>query len=100
MDERPTFALQLRRHRQAAGLTQEALAERAHLSARTVSDLERGLNLRPRKDSLSLLADALGLADAERAQLEDAARQTSLLPTTLLGIEQAPQVGPVRARAG
>jgi non-specific serine/threonine protein kinase len=100
MDEQPTFALLLRRHRQAAGLTQEALAERARLSARTVSDLERGLNLRPRKDSMTLLAQALGLADAERAQLEDAARQTTLFPTSLLPAEQAPQDGPVRARAG
>jgi transcriptional regulator GlxA family with amidase domain len=32
----------LRRHRRAADLTQEELAERANISQRTVSDLERG----------------------------------------------------------
>ena len=32
----------VRRHRRAAGLTQEALAERAQVSTPTVSALERG----------------------------------------------------------
>ena len=32
----------LRRYRKAAGLTQNTLAERASLSARTISDLKRG----------------------------------------------------------
>jgi len=36
----------LRQHRVAAGLTQEDLAERAGLSLRGVSDLERGVSLR------------------------------------------------------
>jgi transcriptional regulator with XRE-family HTH domain len=39
---RPFGAL-LKRYRQAAGLTQEALAGQAGLSIRTISDLERGL---------------------------------------------------------
>jgi transcriptional regulator with XRE-family HTH domain len=69
-----SFASLLRRHRLAAGLTQDALAERAHLSARTVSDLERGINLRPRLDSLLLLAEALHLAPPERIAFEVAAR--------------------------
>ena len=38
----PSFAQLLRRHRRELGLTQEALAERAGLSWRTISDLERG----------------------------------------------------------
>jgi non-specific serine/threonine protein kinase len=66
----PPFATLLRRHRQAAGLTQEALAERAHLSARSISDLERGINQHPRSDTLALLAGALALSPEERAQLE------------------------------
>ena len=41
----PAFGSLLRRHRQAAGLTQEELAERARLSARAVIDLERGARL-------------------------------------------------------
>jgi hypothetical protein len=40
-DER-SFGYLLRRYRLAALLTQEQLAERAHLSYRTISDLERG----------------------------------------------------------
>src|SRR5713226_1580749 len=70
----PLFATLLRRYRQAAGLTQEALAERAHLSARAVSDLERGLTQRPRRDTLSLLAEALARAPGEREHLAQAAQ--------------------------
>jgi predicted ATPase/DNA-binding XRE family transcriptional regulator len=73
----PSFGLLLRRLRQAAGLTQEGLAERAHLSVRAVSDLERGLNLRPRKDTLALLAEALALNPADAAALETAAHPPS-----------------------
>jgi len=51
----PSFAQMLRRYRRAAGLTQEGLAERAGLSTRTVSDLERGEILAPRQDTLDLL---------------------------------------------
>jgi predicted ATPase/DNA-binding CsgD family transcriptional regulator len=65
----PPFGRLLRRHRLAAGLSQEALAERASLSARGVSDLERGLRLAPRAETVRLLADALGLEAADRAAL-------------------------------
>jgi transcriptional regulator with XRE-family HTH domain len=37
----------LRQYRVAAALSQEALAERAGLSARTISDLERGVKTSP-----------------------------------------------------
>jgi transcriptional regulator with XRE-family HTH domain len=43
-----TFGALLRRWRQAAGLTQEELAERAGLSRRGINDLERGARLIPR----------------------------------------------------
>ena len=59
-----TFGMLLRRYRVAAALTQEGLAERAGLSARGVQDLERGVRVAPRLDTVRLLADALGL-DAE-----------------------------------
>ena len=65
-----TFGALLRRYRTAAGLSQEALAERATLSARAISDLERGLKQAPRRDTVELLAQALGLAPNERATLE------------------------------
>ncbi len=54
------FADLLRRHRTAAGLTQEALAERAGLSARGVSDLERGARRAPQRSTVQRLIRALG----------------------------------------
>ena len=64
----------LRQLRADAGLTQEELAEAASLSPRSVSDLERGINLSARKDTARLLADALGLTGPQRALFEAAAR--------------------------
>jgi predicted ATPase/transcriptional regulator with XRE-family HTH domain len=68
-----TFGILLRQLRLAAGLTQEALAERASLSARGVQDLERGLRLAPRAETVRLLADALGVSGETRATLITAA---------------------------
>ena len=70
----PGFGGMLRQLRADAGLTQEELAEAAGLSPRSVSDLERGVNLTARKDTARLLADALGLAGPPRALFEAAAR--------------------------
>jgi predicted ATPase/DNA-binding XRE family transcriptional regulator len=64
----------LKRYRLAAGLTHEGLAERARLSARTISDLERGVSQGPRRTTLALLVEALQLSSAQRASLEAAAR--------------------------
>jgi transcriptional regulator with XRE-family HTH domain len=75
----PPFGAQLKGHRLAAGLTQERLAERAGISARAVSDLERDAGRRPRVDTVALLADALVLAPAPRATLIAAARPDSAL---------------------
>ncbi|MCD6031946.1 MAG: transcriptional regulator, family, partial [Thermomicrobiales bacterium] len=61
----PTFGVLLRRHRLAAGLTQEALAERAGVSTRGLQLLERDRTA-PRAETVRLLADALGLDDAAR----------------------------------
>jgi transcriptional regulator with XRE-family HTH domain len=79
----PIFATLLRRYRQAAGLRQEKLAERAGLSARTVGDLERGASHAPRKDTVELLAGALGLAAPERATLAEAAQRLSTASSSL-----------------
>ena len=57
----PALGELLRQHRIAAGLTQEELAERARMSARAISDLERGVRRTPHSDTLRLLADALSL---------------------------------------
>jgi transcriptional regulator with XRE-family HTH domain len=68
-----SFAKLLRRYRLESGLTQEALAERARLSREAVSALERGERQYPRPDTVDLLAEALELADADRAALLTAA---------------------------
>lgn len=60
------FGEMLRRYRVAAGLSQEELAERAGLSARAISDLERGVKQTPRKETVALLADALALSPQRR----------------------------------
>ncbi len=74
--ERPdrTLATLLRQFRLAAGLTQEALAERARLSGRGIADLERGVRRAPRRETVQLLAEALALSPAERSAFEAAAR--------------------------
>src|SRR5207248_2942520 len=71
----PTFGDLLRRYRLAAGLTQEELAEKAQVSPRAISDLERGQRTRPWRDTVQLLTAALSLAPNERDGLEAAARQ-------------------------
>src|SRR4051794_35715388 len=59
----------LRRQRLAAGLTQEALAERAGLSVRGISDLERGIHAHPQRETVRMLAEALGVDGPARAAL-------------------------------
>ena len=54
------FGEALRDHRRAAGLTQEELAERAGVSPRSISGLERGEGGAPRRDTVALLVRALG----------------------------------------
>ena len=60
------FARLLRRLRLRARLTQEELAGRSGLSVEAISALERGFRRHPRRATLALLADALGLAASER----------------------------------
>ena len=69
-----TFGAMLRRHRRRAGLSQEELAGRAYVSTRAISDLERGVNVRPRLHTAVALADGLGLAGDERVAFERQAR--------------------------
>jgi predicted ATPase/transcriptional regulator with XRE-family HTH domain len=96
------FGELLRRRRLAAGLTQEALAERAGISARAVSDLERDPDRTPRLDTIGLLADALGLAAGDRAGLLAAARpQPDPVPVPTAGRPAMPRpLTPLIGRAG
>jgi predicted ATPase/DNA-binding XRE family transcriptional regulator len=73
-DSPTSFGVLLRQLRSAASLSQEELAERAGLSVRGISDLERGLRHTPRLETVRLLADALALREDERAALLAAAR--------------------------
>jgi transcriptional regulator with XRE-family HTH domain len=68
------FASLLRKLRRKARLTQEELAGAADVSVRAVSNLERGAVTTPQKDTVRLLADALGLVGPVRAEFEAAAR--------------------------
>lgn len=76
-----TFAALLRRSRRALGMTQEELAERAHLSTEAISALERGINRRPHRDTVELLSDALALTAETRIAFETAARGFQVLPS-------------------
>ena len=63
------FGARLRRLREAAGLTQEELAQKAGLAARGISDLERGARNRPYPHTVRSLADGLELPEDERVAL-------------------------------
>lgn len=63
----PSFGQELRRLRQAAGLSQEELAECAGLTAAAVGALERGERRYPYPHTVRALASALDLSPADRA---------------------------------
>jgi predicted ATPase/DNA-binding XRE family transcriptional regulator len=67
--DRPTLGALLRQHRRSAGLTQEELAERAGLSVRGLSDLERGARRLAYRDTVQRLAEALSLNRRDLAAL-------------------------------
>src|SRR5690242_2070245 len=68
-----TFADLLRRHRRAAELTQEALAERAGLSVNGIQKLESG-GSRPYRDTVRRLIGALQLTPEALSEFEAAAQ--------------------------
>ena len=68
---RPSLGGLLREQRLAAGLTQEALAERAGVGSRSLQDLERGL-ARPHRETLQRILRALDLSPEQQAPLLDA----------------------------
>lgn len=57
----PRFGERLKELRKAAGLSQMELAERSGLSARGISDIERGLRSTPRLDTVRMLAVGLAI---------------------------------------
>jgi predicted ATPase/DNA-binding XRE family transcriptional regulator len=81
VDDPPLGAL-LRRHRRAAGLTQEELAERASISTRTISDVERGLRATVYRETADRLGSALGLTEEQLTAFRTAARGRRGPPST------------------
>jgi predicted ATPase/DNA-binding XRE family transcriptional regulator len=72
-----TFGTLLREYRTRAGLSQEDLAERAGLSRRGISDLERGARRDPHLGTVRRLSEALGLDPGGQAVLIESARAVS-----------------------
>jgi len=89
--EPSSFGDLLRRYRTAAGLSQEALAERSGLSEGAVQSLEQGLRRAPYRHTVRALADALNVPESQAIKLEELAARARLrrratqapLPTTL-----------------
>ncbi len=70
------FGQLLRRRRRVSGLTQEELGERAGVSVRTIADLERGRRARPYRQTVTALAEALGLRGGELDEFVRLARRS------------------------
>jgi predicted ATPase/DNA-binding XRE family transcriptional regulator len=102
------FGQQLKSHRLAAKLTQEQLAERARMSPRTISDLERGTSTMPYRRTVEMIADALELSGEKRTTLLAAVvrRRGPLLPASAARLlssqvpaELTPLIGREREKA-
>src|SRR5512145_69850 len=75
----PTFGVQLKALREAAGFTQAELATIAGLSVHAVSALERGQRRRPHPETLRALSAALDLTGATSDALLGSARTPARL---------------------
>jgi predicted ATPase/DNA-binding CsgD family transcriptional regulator/DNA-binding XRE family transcriptional regulator len=91
LGERGAVAATLRRLRLRAGLSQQALAEKAGVGVATIGAIEEGQRRRPYPHTLRALADALDLSAPERAAL--LSPQDDRLPAADQ-VAQAPQAPP------
>jgi tetratricopeptide (TPR) repeat protein/DNA-binding XRE family transcriptional regulator len=97
-----SFGALLRRYRLASGLSQEELAQRAGLSVRALANMERGRTRRPYAHSVLLLAEAMGLSELQRLQLDRASRHVACdapMPSPAVTAETIPAAGPPPAAA-
>src|SRR5689334_15371239 len=97
-----TLAGRLRSLRLARGLTQAELAERAGISERAVSDMERGLRRQVYRDTTERLVRALGLAGPDATEFEAIARGRAAGPPEIRGTlppARAPLIGRERETA-
>ena len=72
MDETLVGAI-LRNHRIQRRLTQHELAKMSSISVRAIRDIELGRSQQPRRQTIRLIADGLGLSGRDRASFEEAA---------------------------
>lgn len=84
-----SFGAALRDLRIAAGITQEQLAERSAVSVRAIRNLEIGRTARPQRQSILLLAAALGLDETARTALLQTARRHPRSHDQRIGAEAA-----------
>lgn len=88
-----SFSELLRRHRLAAGMTQEALAEQTGLSVTGIQKLERGPG-HPYRDTVHRLIAALQLSAEAQAELHAAARRpppSAQVARQMLGAADLPE---------
>jgi predicted ATPase/DNA-binding XRE family transcriptional regulator len=105
MPREAAFSDLLREQRRTAGYSQEELAERAGLSVAAVASLEQGLRRKPYRDTVKALADALGLPEPLRRQLEELAararmrqpRGESGIPVLLTSFVQRAEIDEIEA---
>ncbi len=74
MSSPASLAVLIRSRRTSARLTQEELAEKAGISVRTISDIERGLRRSIYRDTAERLAEALEVSDADKDDFVTLAR--------------------------
>lgn len=84
--------------RLAAELTQRDLAARSGISTRAISDLERGINHAPQRETARMLSDALGLHPEERDRFLDLARRRPQSPALPSSSSQADNPDPLIGR--
>jgi predicted ATPase/transcriptional regulator with XRE-family HTH domain len=91
----------LRRFRLEAGMSQEELAEHAHLSVESISALERGRRRAPYRETLRLIGDALRLSDTQRRELESVAKRRPIHTAPVVRYDSADSPAPdARGRSG
>ena len=87
----------IRSRRASARLTQEELAEKAGISVRTISDIERGLRRFVYRDTAERLAEALEVGSAEKDDFLSVARGRAEVSQS--GLHSGPRgLSPVRNR--
>jgi transcriptional regulator with XRE-family HTH domain len=92
--------MRLRDYRKHALLTQEQLADRSGVSVRTIRALECGRVDRPLPATVRLLADALGLGDAERRALTPLHQAGAAVPAGSVPAELPADVAWFAGRTG